>query len=120
MKRNNLRALSLAAAIVLCGALLASFAVPVNAQDPPATDPQTSKVIKTRFVVVHMLYQSLQVRTSDDSHDLRTFTYAPAIRDEMQNILNAGGYQYGDRVTVWYKRGENVAIRIKGKPSKPS
>jgi hypothetical protein len=38
----------------------------------------------------------------------------------MQNIFNAGGYQYGDKVEVWYRRGENVALKIKGKPSKPN
>jgi hypothetical protein len=37
----------------------------------------------------------------------------------MQNILKEGGYQFGDNVVVWYKPGENVAYKIKGKPSKP-
>jgi hypothetical protein len=66
-----------------------------------------------------MLYQSLQVRSLADIRELHTFTYSPAIRDKMQNIFNAGGYQYGDKVVVWYKRGEDVAFKIKGKPSKP-
>jgi hypothetical protein len=33
-------------------------------------------------------------------------------------VLNAGGYQYGDKVVVWYQQGSNVALKIKGKPSK--
>jgi len=35
----------------------------------------------------------------------------------MQRIFNAGGYQYGDKVTVWYRSGTDVALKIKGKPS---
>jgi hypothetical protein len=118
MTRNKTHALLLAAAIALCGMVLAGFAPRTSAQGAPASAPQSEKIIKTHFVVMHMLYQSLQVRSISDARDLHTFTYAPAIRDKMQNILNAGGYQYGDDVVVWYRSGENVALKIKGKPSK--
>ena len=53
-----------------------------------------------------------------DVRELHTFTYSPAIRDKMQKIFNAGGYQYGDKVVIWYKSGTDVALKIKGKPSK--
>jgi len=119
MTRNKTHALLLATALGLCGALLASSAPEASAQSVPATAPQTQKIIKTHFVVMHMMYQSLQVRSLVDARELHTFTYSPGIRDKMQNILNAGGYQYGDNVVVWYKRGEYVAFKIKGKPSKP-
>jgi hypothetical protein len=36
----------------------------------------------------------------------------------MQKIFNEGGYQYGDKVVVWYQSGSTVALNIKGKPSK--
>ena len=65
-----------------------------------------------------MLYQSIQVRSLTDMKELHTFTYSPEIRDKMQNIFNAGGYQYGDKVVVWYRHGGSVALKIKGKPSK--
>ena len=52
--------------------------------------------------------------------EIHTFTYSPQIRGKMQNIINAGGYQYGDKVVVWYRRGGDVAVKIKGKPSKPN
>jgi hypothetical protein len=119
MTRNKTHALVLAMALVLCFAGLASSAPEANAQSAPASAPDTQKPIKVRFEVVHMLYQSLQVRSLADMREIHTFTYSPAIRDKMQNIFNAGGYQYGDKVVVWYKRGEDVAFKIKGKPSKP-
>jgi hypothetical protein len=66
-----------------------------------------------------MMYESLQVRSLTDMREIHTFSYAPAIRGQMQQIHNAGGYQYGDKVVVWYEQGADVALKIKGKPSKP-
>jgi hypothetical protein len=36
----------------------------------------------------------------------------------MQKVQSAGGYKYGDKVTVWYRAGADVALKVKGKPSK--
>jgi hypothetical protein len=119
MTRNKTHALLLAAAFALCGLVLASSAPGASAQSAPASSPQSQKTIKTHFVVMQMMYQSLQVHGVADARELHTFTYSPAIRGKMQNILNAGGYKFGDNVVVWYKPGENVAYKIKGKPSKP-
>jgi hypothetical protein len=119
MTRNKNDAFVLAAVVVLCGAFLASFAPAANAQSAASSVPDSQPIIKTRFEVLHMLYQSIQVRSLVDMRELHTFTYSPEIRDKMQNIFNAGGYQYGDKVVVWYRRGANVALKIKGKPSKP-
>ena len=119
MTRNRSYALFLAAAIVLCGVVMASSAPEASAQGSPSPAPESEKIVKARFEVLHMLYQSIQVRSLVDMRELHTFTYSPEIRDQMQNIFNAGGYQYGDKVIVWYKRGEDVAFKIQGKPSKP-
>jgi hypothetical protein len=118
MKRNKTHALWLATAMVSCAAALASFAPVASAQPIPPPVPQTQQIIKTQFAVLRMSYQLIQVRSLVDMRDLHTFTYSPGIRDKMQNVFNAGGYQYGDKVVVWYQRGTNVALKIKGKPSK--
>jgi hypothetical protein len=120
MKRNKTRAFLLAAAIVLCGAWLASSTPRASAQSAPESSPQAQKIIKVRFEVVHMLYQSIQVRSLVDMREIHTFTYSPEIRDQMQKVFNAGGYQYGDKVVVWYRSGGAIALKIKGKPSKPN
>lgn len=127
MTRNKNRALSLGAALALSCALLVGFsapaafaqsaATPAASPAPAAVAPQPPKTIKMDFIVVHMLYRSLQVRSTTDFRDLRTFSYAPQIRDEMQQIRNAGGYQFGDKVTIWYGRDTTLALKIKGKPS---
>jgi hypothetical protein len=117
MKRNKIHALWCAAALLMCLAAVPRFTPEASAQSAPP--PQAGPTIKVRFEVLHMLYQSLQVRSLVDMREIHTFTYSPAIRDKMQNIFNAGGYEYGDKVVVWYTRGQDVAFKIKGKPSKP-
>jgi hypothetical protein len=37
----------------------------------------------------------------------------------MQKIVDKGGYQYGDKVTVYYDPQSHTALKIKGKPSRP-
>jgi hypothetical protein len=118
MTRNKTHALLLAASLVLCGAALTSSAAAGSAQSAPSPALQTQPVIKTQFVVLHMLYQVIQVRSPNDMREIHTFTYSPEIRDKMQSVFNAGGYQYGDKVVVWYRHGTDVALKIKGKPSK--
>jgi hypothetical protein len=119
MTRNKTHALLLAAAVILCGAVLASSLPEANAQSTLAATPQSQQIIKARFSVLYMLYQSIQVRGLVDLREIHTFTYSPEIRDQMQKLFNAGGYQYGDKVVVWYRQGGTVALKIKGKPSKP-
>jgi hypothetical protein len=118
MTRNKTRALLLAAAFALSGAILAAFAPEAMAQSAAAPAPATGKILKTRFEVVRMLSGSLQVR-SLDMREIHTFTYSPDVREQMLQVLSSGGYQYGDKVVVWYRQGEDVALKIKGKPSKP-
>ena len=119
MTRNKTRAFLLGATFALCGALLPASAPQAKAQSVTAPTPQSQKIIKVRYEVLHMLYQSMQVRSLVDMREIHTFAYSPQIRDKMQNIFNAGGYQYGDKVVVWYRSGEDIALKIKGKPSKP-
>lgn len=37
----------------------------------------------------------------------------------MLAVIQSGGYQFGDKVTVTYNAGTTVAQDISGKPSKP-
>jgi Spy/CpxP family protein refolding chaperone len=114
MTRNKTHAFVFASALALSAAFLA-----VSARSAQSPASQSQRTIKSRFEVVQMSYQSIQVR-SLDLREHFTFTYSPEIRDQMQNIFNAGGYQYGDKIVVWHKSGDEVALKIKGKPSKPN
>jgi hypothetical protein len=78
-----------------------------------------SKPLKARFEVLHMLPNSIQVRSLANGLEIHTFAYSDQIRANMQKVFDQGGYQYGDKVEIWYQPGTEVALKIKGAPSKP-
>ena len=121
MTRNNKFAILLAA-----GALWMVAALPGRAQVTTAPKINAKplhikkpKLPKGRFEVLHMTSVAIQVRSLANQREIHTFTYANTIRDKMQKLLAAGGYQYGDIVVIEYKPGADIAVKIKGKPSKP-
>jgi hypothetical protein len=80
---------------------------------------QEVKPAKTRFEVLHMMTTGIQVRSVTNGLEIHTFTYSDQIRDAMLKLLEQGGYQYGDKIEIQYQLGTEVALKIKGKPSKP-
>ena len=118
MKRNKAHALRLAVALAFCAAMLARYPRAANGQSASSNAPQSARIVKTHFVVQVMTYQSIVVHSPSDFRNTHTFSFSPAIRDKMQKLFNAGPYQYGDNISVWYRSGTDVALKIKGKPSK--
>lgn len=121
MTRNKTFAFLCIAALALCAVAISAYAQEINTPVITVkTAPSGStKPIKTRFEVLHMLTNSIQVRSLVNGYEIHMFVYSDRIRDRMQALLNQGGYQYGDKVEIWYQPGKDVALRIKGKPSKP-
>lgn len=113
MTRNKSLAPFLAAALALCGLAMAGFAPRASADSSPS-----QKIVKTEYVVVRMSAQMIQVHSLTNERELHSFTYSPDVRAQLQDVINAGGYRYGDKVTIWHKDGDNVAVKIKGKLSK--
>jgi hypothetical protein len=114
----------LLAAGVLYGVALSASAqvttAPVIKLKPVHTEqPRQAKPAKTAFEVLHMMTTGIQVRSVANAMEIHTFTYSDKIHDAMLNLLNQGGYQYGDKVEIEYQPGIEVALKIKGKPSKP-
>jgi hypothetical protein len=56
----------------------------------------------------------------DRLNEVRTFTFSAQLQPKMQRILDAGGYQNGDKVVVTSLAGSNVALNVRGRPSKPA
>jgi hypothetical protein len=77
------------------------------------------KPVKSRFQVLRMMPAAIQVQSVADEREIHTFAYSDQIREQMQNLLDEGGYQFGDKVVIEYRPGTEVALKIKGKPSKP-
>jgi hypothetical protein len=61
----------------------------------------------------------ITVRAKGNDLGIRTFSLSEAAAAKMQQIVDKGGYQYGDKVTIMYDPTSLKAIKIKGKPSKP-
>jgi hypothetical protein len=128
-----------AAALVMTGI----FSAPVRAQVPlPIPVPEVVKPIivdtavpivvntikpksKTaglgRFdgYVMHANTIQITVRAKGNDMSLQTFNLSERASSEMQTIVDKGGYQYGDKVTVYYDPTSLKALKVKGKPSRP-
>jgi len=102
------------ASLPACAQEVARPIIPIKPLHPP-----TDKPVKTRFQVLRMMTTAIQVQSIADEREIHTFVYSDQIRDQMQNLLNEGGYQYGDKVVIEYRPGTEVALKITGKPSKP-
>jgi len=69
--------------------------------------------------VIHADSNTVIVREQANGMMIHTFNFAPELKDKMQAILDHGGFQYGDKVSILFQPGQTVALKIHGKPSKP-
>ena len=69
--------------------------------------------------VMHANNAQITVRARGNDMAIRTFPLSEAASAEMQKIVDKGGYQYGDKVTILYEPATSKAVKVKGKPSKP-
>ena len=108
-----------AVSVFFCAGLPASAQAPTSPIVVKSRPAPAEKPVKARFQVLHMMINAIQVRSLADEREIHTFLYSDRIRDRMQALFNNGGYQYGDTVVIRYLHGSDVAMNIKGKPSKP-
>jgi len=97
--------------------IVVDTAVPiiVNAVKPKTPAGQT----KFEGFVMNANVAQITVRARGSDMSIQTFTLSQRASAKMQVIVDKGGYQYGDKVTVYYITANQVAIKIKGKPSRP-
>lgn len=81
--------------------------------------PVKTNLLKLKAEVIRFDGRSITVRERDNPTFVHTFTFAPEIQGKMEQLLERGGYRFGDRVEVRYQAGQTVAQEIKGKPSRP-
>lgn len=119
MMRSSLHVVSWAAAVLLAAAVPVPLRAQIDTSKPIPVKVLKPKVVKCRGEVMHANSAQITVRSQENERVIRTFTYSPKVREQVQQILDRGGYQYGDKVEIQYETGSDVALRIKGKPSKP-
>jgi hypothetical protein len=121
-----------AAALVMAGL----FSAPARAQVPEMVKPiiiDTAVPIivntikpKPKYVglgkfegyVMHASIAQITVRAKGNDMSLETFALSQDAATRMQTIVDKGGYQYGDKVTVYYDPTTKQALKVRGKPSK--
>lgn len=121
---------------VLAAAIGASvfFALPAAAQDPITTPiiidtavpiiinavkPKPSGLTKFEGTYLHGSIAQITVKAKGNDMAIQTFTLSKDAAAKMQTIVDKGGYQYGDKVTLFYDPATIQVIKFKGKPSKP-
>jgi hypothetical protein len=75
--------------------------------------------VKFEGFVLHANIAQITVRAKGNEMSIVTFSLTPEVAAKMQTIVDKGGYQYGDKVTIYYDAATQRAKKIKGKPSKP-
>jgi hypothetical protein len=83
-----------------------------------AVKPKPSGLTKFEGFVMNANTAQITVRARGNDMAVRTFTLSEQAASKMQTIVDKGGYQYGDKVTVMYDPVSLKAVRFKGKPSK--
>jgi len=100
---------------------VAAAGVPAQEQTaaPIKVKAPKPKVEKFKGEVLHANMIQIIVRSAKNEKVIRTFTYTPKVKEQIMKIIDRGGYQTGDKVEIHHEAGSDVAIKIKGKPSKP-
>lgn len=131
VSQSALLGAALAAGLVVLAGSAANAQVPVPAAVPvietavpivvatlkPNKGPQPPKFEGT---VVNATVAQITVRAKGNDMAIQTFPLAPDASARMLQIIEKGGYQYGDKVTVFFDPESKKALKVKGKPSKPS
>jgi hypothetical protein len=98
--------------------IIVDTAVPIiiNAIKP---QPKATGLARFDGYVQNANIAQITLRARGNDMALQTFPLSEAVSLKMQQIIDKGGYQYGDKVTVFYDPATLKAMQIKGKPSKP-
>ncbi|MFI5097181.1 MAG: hypothetical protein ACHQT6_04325 [Candidatus Acidiferrales bacterium] len=88
----------------------------VNAIKPK---PKATGLVKFHGFVMHANIAQVTVRSKANEQAIQSFPLGEKASAKMQQIVDKGGYQYGDKITVYYDPQSLKAIRFKGKPSPP-
>jgi hypothetical protein len=117
--------------VVLAAAFISLAAAAANAQVPaPVVEAAVPIIIETikphkgpqppKFegTVINATVAQITVRAKGNDMAIQTFPLAPEASAKMLQIIDKGGYQYGDKVTVFFDPDSKKALKVKGKPSK--
>ncbi len=128
--KSFLRTSGLAAPAALVAA--AFFCPPASAQAPVVVDtavpilvnaikpkPKANGLVKFEGFVMNANIAQITARQKGNDFTIQTFPLSQEASAKMQQIVDKGGFQYSDKVTIFYNPSTMQAMKFKGKPSKP-
>lgn len=83
-----------------------------------AVKPKPTGWSKFEGYVMNANTAQITVRAKGNDMAVRTFTLSAQAAAKMQGVVDKGGYQYGDKITVLYDPTSLQVMKLKGKPSK--
>ncbi|MGB8322591.1 MAG: hypothetical protein WCE52_06485 [Candidatus Acidiferrum sp.] len=81
--------------------------------------PKNVGLVKFQGFVMHANVAQVTVKAKGNDMAIQTFSLSQNAAAKMQQIVDNGGYQYGDKITVFYDPQSFQAVKFKGKPSRP-
>jgi hypothetical protein len=97
--------------------IIASEAAPIVVQ--ALTPKPKPGVQKFQGYIVNANNAQVTLKARGNDMTIQTFSLSQTASAKMQKIVDNGGYQYGDKVTVYYDTQTRQALKFKGKPSRP-
>jgi hypothetical protein len=95
--------------------IIVDTAVPIIVN---AVKPKPTGLAKFDGFVVNTNIAQITVRAKGNDLTIQTFTLSQEAATKMQQTIDKGGFQYGDKVSVLYDPSSLKAIKVKGKPSR--
>ena len=83
-----------------------------------AVKPKPTGLSKFEGYVMNANVAQITVRAKGNDMAIQTFALSAQAAAQMQAIVDKGGYQYGDKITLLYDPASLQVIKLKGKPSK--
>jgi hypothetical protein len=96
--------------------LIVDTAVPIIVN---AVKPKPTGLVKFQGYVMNANNIQVTVRAKKSETAVQTFPLTGQASTKMQELIDKGGFQYGDKITVYYNPQSLQAVKFKGKPSKP-
>src|SRR6202161_411517 len=81
-----------------------------------AVKPKPTGLSKFEGYVMNANIAQITVRAKGNDMAIQTFALSAQAAAKMQAIVDKGGYQYGDKITLLYDPASLQAIKLTGKP----
>ena len=80
--------------------------------------PKFTGLAKFEGYVMHATSVQVTVKALGNDMSVQTFPLSEVASAKMQQIIDKGGYQYGDKIKLEYDPQSLRVVKFKGKPSK--